>query len=103
MNALAQEIERIKPEVGEMLMFSSKSIESTKKRILFIYMLVSLGVAFHFEDEIEESLEEGFEKIQEMIAGEDDLYTISIMFWVFRTYGYNMSTGKNDLPVHFFY
>ncbi|VYS62838.1 unnamed protein product [Arabidopsis thaliana] len=92
MNALAQEIERLKPEVGEMLMFSSKSIESTKTRILFIYMLVSLGVAFHFEDEIEESLEEGFEKIQEMIAGEDDLYTISIMFWVFRTYGYNMST-----------
>ncbi|OAP00465.1 TS1 [Arabidopsis thaliana] len=95
MNALAQEIERLKPEVGEMLMFSSKSIESTKTRILFIYMLVSLGVAFHFEDEIEQSLEEGFEKIQEMIAGEDDLYTISIMFWVFRTYGYNMSTAAH--------
>uniref|UniRef100_A0A1J3GR19 Terpenoid synthase 1 n=1 Tax=Noccaea caerulescens TaxID=107243 RepID=A0A1J3GR19_NOCCA len=91
MDALAQEIETLKPKVKDMLMFS-KSTDSAKKRILLIYMLVSLGVAYHFEDEIEESLKEGFEKIHEMIAGDDDLYTISIIFWVFRTYGYNMSS-----------
>ncbi|XP_019087414.1 PREDICTED: terpenoid synthase 1 [Camelina sativa] len=91
MNGLAQEIEILKLKVGEMLMFSSISVESTKERILLIYMLLSLGVAFHFKDETEEILEESFEKINEMIADEDDLYTISTMFWVFRTYGYNMS------------
>lgn len=96
MDALAQEIETLKPKVKDMLMFS-KSTDSAKKRILLIYMLVSLGVAYHFEDEIEESLKEGFEKIHEMIAGDDDLYTISIIFWVFRTYGYNMSSGKKSL------
>ncbi|RID40930.1 hypothetical protein BRARA_J00933 [Brassica rapa] len=45
-----------------------------------------------FEDEIEECLKEGFGKIEDMLAGENDLYTVSTIFWVFRTYGYNISS-----------
>lgn len=51
-----------------------KDVDSAKQRILLIYLLVSLGLAYYFKDEIEETLKEGMEKIDEMVAMEDDLY-----------------------------
>lgn len=79
-----------------MLLFSSKAEDhdSAKRKTLLIYVIISLGLAYHFEDEIEETLTHAFEKIDDMIADEHDLYTISIFFWVFRTYGHNMSSGE---------
>ncbi|CAH8341917.1 unnamed protein product [Eruca vesicaria subsp. sativa] len=88
MDALGREIEALKPQVRNMFM-SSKGI---KKKILFTYLLVTLGLAYHFEDEIAETLKDGFQKIEEMMAGEDDLYTVSVIFYVFRTYGHNISS-----------
>lgn len=93
MDALRKEIDVLKPKVKNTLM-SYQGIDSTKKRILMIYLLRSLGLAYHFEEEIYETLEEGFENIEEMMAGEEDLYTVSIIFWVFRSYGHNISSGK---------
>ncbi|KAG2318448.1 hypothetical protein Bca52824_011661 [Brassica carinata] len=81
----------LSPKVKNKLM-SFQGIDSTKKRILMIYLLVSLGLAHHFKDEINETLQEGFEKIEEMMDGEDDLYTVSIIFWVLRRYGHNLSS-----------
>ena len=46
-----------------------------------------------------ETLKDGFQKIGEMMAGEDDLYTVSVIFYVFRTYGYNISSGKDFLAM----
>ncbi|CAN7091483.1 unnamed protein product [Brassica rapa subsp. narinosa] len=88
MDALGREIEVLKPQVRNMFI-SSKGI---KKKIIFTYLLVTLGVAYHFEDEIMETLKDGFQRIEEMMAGEDDLYTVSVLFYVFRTYGYNISS-----------
>uniref|UniRef100_M4D7Q3 Terpene synthase metal-binding domain-containing protein n=1 Tax=Brassica campestris TaxID=3711 RepID=M4D7Q3_BRACM len=68
---------------------------SAKRKVLLIYLMTSLGVAYHFENEIEKTLAHAFEKIDDMIANEHDLYTISIFFWVFRTYGYNMSAAAH--------
>ncbi|CAN7013712.1 unnamed protein product [Brassica rapa subsp. trilocularis] len=85
-DALRKEIDVLKPKVKKALM-SYQGIDSAKKRILMIYLLVSLGLAHHFEDEIDETIKEGFEKKEEMIEGENDLYTVSIIFWVFRRYG----------------
>ncbi|KAH0906467.1 hypothetical protein HID58_038294, partial [Brassica napus] len=94
MDTLEREIEAVKPVVSGMIM-SSQCLESTKKKILMIYLLVSLGLMYLFEDEIEECLKEGFGKIEDMLAGENDLYTVSTIFWVFRTYGYNISSGTD--------
>ncbi|EOA22803.1 hypothetical protein CARUB_v10003521mg [Capsella rubella] len=91
MDVLRREIEALKPKVRGMLL-SSQGREAKKKRILLIYQLVSLGLAWHFEDEIKESLEESFKSIADMMVGEYDLYNVSIIFWVFRTYGHNMSS-----------
>ncbi|CAH8341989.1 unnamed protein product [Eruca vesicaria subsp. sativa] len=88
MDALGREIEALKPQVRNMFM-SSKGI---KKKILFTYLLLTLGLAYHFEDEIVKTLKDGFQKIEEMMAGEEDLYTVSVIFYVFRTYGHNISS-----------
>ncbi|KAJ4912732.1 putative terpenoid synthase 7 [Raphanus sativus] len=71
--------------------YHAEGHDSVKRKILLIYLMISLGVAYHFENEIEKTLTHAFENIDDMIAYERDLYTISIFFWVFRTYGYNMS------------
>ncbi|KAG7621164.1 Terpenoid cyclases/protein prenyltransferase alpha-alpha toroid [Arabidopsis suecica] len=91
MDALRKEIDELKPILKSTLM-SFKGIDSTKKRILMIYLWVSLGLAYHFEEEIYETLKEGFENIEKMMDGEDDLYTTSIIFWVFRRYGHHISS-----------
>ncbi|CAF2236488.1 unnamed protein product [Brassica rapa] len=91
MDALRKEMDALNPKVKNMLM-SSQGTNSTKKRVLMIYLLVNLGLAYHFEDEIYETLQESFQKIEEMMDGEDDLYTVSIIFWVFRRYGHNISS-----------
>lgn len=74
--------------------YDAEGHDSGKRKILLIYLMISLGVAYHFENEIEKTLAGAFENLDDMIAYEHDLYTISIFFWVFRTYGYNMSAGK---------
>ena len=61
--------------------------------------MISLGIAYHFENEIEKILTHAFEKIDDMVESEHDLYAISIFFWVFRTYGYNMSAGKSCMLI----
>ncbi|CAN6825792.1 unnamed protein product [Brassica oleracea] len=87
MDALKREIETLKPKVKNMFM-SSQGTE----RILMIYLLVSLGLAYHFEDEIYDTLKESFTKMEEMMDNEEDLYIVSIHFWVFRTYGHHISS-----------
>ncbi|CAN7136194.1 hypothetical protein BRARA_D00967 [Brassica rapa] len=92
-DALANEIEVLKLKVRDMLIwYSGDDGEATKRKILIIHFLVSLGLAYHFENEIEHIVKIAFEKIADLIADENDLYTISIMFRVFRTYGHNMSS-----------
>lgn len=92
MDALKKEIDALKPKVKNTFM-SSQGSDSTKKKVLMIYLFVSLGIAHHFEEEIYETLNEGFKNIEKMMAGEEDLYTVSIIFWVFRRYGHYISSG----------
>lgn len=82
----------MKPKVRDMLM-SFKNRDS--ERIRLIHLLVKLGIAYHFETEIDEILNKAFGKIDGIIAQQDDLETISTMFEVFRLRGYYMSCGEN--------
>ncbi|KAG7641775.1 Terpene synthase N-terminal domain [Arabidopsis suecica] len=89
MDVLTIEMNALKPTIRKMLIYS-QDVEETKERILIIDLLVALGMAYHFEDEIDDNLKHGFENIETTMAGENDLSTVSVMFWVFRTYGYNL-------------
>ncbi|CAH8315803.1 unnamed protein product [Eruca vesicaria subsp. sativa] len=94
LDALAKEIKVLKLKViDEIILYSQDDDEAMiKRKILVIHFLVSLGLAYHFENEIEHIVKVAFEKIADLIADENDLYMISIMFRVFRTYGHNMSS-----------
>uniref|UniRef100_A0A1J3FPS3 Putative terpenoid synthase 7 n=1 Tax=Noccaea caerulescens TaxID=107243 RepID=A0A1J3FPS3_NOCCA len=91
-NTLGRDIETLKPKVREILKSHSQGTDASKTRILFIYLLVSLGLAYLFENEIEEILKQDFQKVEDLMIVEDDLYKVSIIFLVFRTYGHNMSS-----------
>ncbi|XP_010552110.1 PREDICTED: alpha-barbatene synthase-like isoform X2 [Tarenaya hassleriana] len=90
MGVLEKEMEALKPKVRDMLMSSPSD---TKSKLCFIHLLVSLGISFHFENEIEETLKHAFDTIEDKITDKDDLYTVSAMFLVFRSYRYKMSPG----------
>jgi len=53
-----------------------------------------MGISYHFDKEIQDILKHSFTKLDDIIVGEDDLETISIMFEVFKLYGHKMSCGK---------
>jgi len=89
----------MKPKVRDMLK-SSKN--SDNERIRLIHLLMNLGIAYHFEIEIDEILGQAFGNLDDIIAKENDLETISTMFEVFRLRGYYMPCGKSigDLDSH---
>jgi len=76
------------------LLSSQGDDETSKRKVLLIQLLLSLGLAFHFENEIKNILEHAFRKIDDITGDEKDLSTISIMFRVFRTYGHNLPSSK---------
>ncbi|KAH0891374.1 hypothetical protein HID58_053803 [Brassica napus] len=86
---LSREIEvTMKPKVRDMLM-SFKNRDS--ERIRLIHLLVNLGIAYHFETEIDEILNKAFGNVDDIIAQQDDLETMSTMFELFSLRGYYMS------------
>ncbi|XP_010468172.1 PREDICTED: terpenoid synthase 18-like [Camelina sativa] len=93
-NEVEREIETMKPLVRDMLIMSSQS--SDKEKIRLIHLFISLGISYHFDKEIQEILKHSFTKLDDIIVGEDDLETISIMFEVFRLYGHKMSCDAFD-------
>ncbi|CAF1779640.1 BnaCnng41750D [Brassica napus] len=96
-DVLAREMEVLKPKLRKNIFtFSSRDKDAMKRSILSIHVLDSLGLAYIFEKEIVETLKHAFEKIDELITDENDLYTVSIMFRVFRIYGHNMLSDVFD-------
>ncbi|CAH2079020.1 unnamed protein product, partial [Thlaspi arvense] len=91
---LEKEIEINKPIVKDMLMSSQSS---DKDKIRLIHLLISLGISYHFDKEIQEILNQSFTKLDDLIVGEVDLETIAIMFEVFRLYGHKISCDVFDI------
>ncbi|ANM57869.1 Terpenoid cyclases/Protein prenyltransferases superfamily protein [Arabidopsis thaliana] len=90
---LEREIETTKPLARDKLMSSESS---DKEKIRLIHLLVSMGISYHFDKEIQDILKHSFTKLDDIIVGEDDLETISIMFEVFKLYGHKMSCDAFD-------
>jgi hypothetical protein len=87
----------LKENVKDMLMASKKD---TVEHIEFINLLCRLGVSYHFDDEIENSLKEIFDDLPHLLEKHDfDLYTLSLLFRVLRQHGFKMPCGERMLPV----
>ncbi|ESQ56388.1 hypothetical protein EUTSA_v10027227mg [Eutrema salsugineum] len=92
LDVITREMDILKPEVRELLS-SQGDDETLKEKVLLIQLLLSLGLAFHFENEIRDILKHVFQRIDDITGDEKDLSTISIMFRVLRTYGHYMSSN----------
>lgn len=91
-DALATEIESVMQPKVRVRLLSPDS--GDKEKIRLIHLLISLGIAHYYENEIEEILDHAFKNLDALIKDECDLETIAIMFEVFRLYRHKMSCGK---------
>ncbi|XP_071723274.1 probable terpene synthase 6 [Rutidosis leptorrhynchoides] len=83
--AYDEQIQILKETVKKMLIDSTSD---PLNNVRFIYVLCSLGVSYHFESEIEKQLAKAFDVYTNLI--DDDLYTVAILFRVFRQHGHPM-------------
>ncbi|XP_070023530.1 viridiflorene synthase-like [Nicotiana sylvestris] len=82
-----KEIETLKEEVKHMII--STTDNDTTEKICLIDTLERLGISYHFEEEIEDQISKLFNL--NVIQEEDDLYSVSLYFRLFRQHGYPIS------------
>lgn len=89
-----QQLEQLKRKVRNMLMEDDKP----SQKLNLIDAIQRLGVAYHFETEIEAELQHMYETYQQhdhKFADHDDLYTMALSFRLLRQEGYPISCGKS--------
>ncbi|KAL5764744.1 hypothetical protein ACOSQ2_017358 [Xanthoceras sorbifolium] len=84
-----RQLEEVKDKVKEMLIAPT---DDPAKKVNLINSLCRLGVSYHFEVEIDEQLNHIFKAHSELKDYNYDLYTVALLFRVFRQHGYKMST-----------
>ena len=67
---------------------------SPSQLLNFIDVVQRLGVAYHFEGEIEEALQQIYGSFHDGSDMDGDLYNIALRFRPLRQQGYNISCGK---------
>ncbi|KAJ9671958.1 hypothetical protein PVL29_025552 [Vitis rotundifolia] len=83
---LKQHVQQLKGEVRKMLMAAD---DDSVQRLLLIDAIQRLGVAYHFESEIDEALKHMFDG--SVASAEEDVYTASLRFRLLRQQGYHVS------------
>ncbi|KAJ9676260.1 hypothetical protein PVL29_024995 [Vitis rotundifolia] len=85
-----KQVEDLKEEVRRELMV----VAGNPSQLLnFIDAMQRLGVAYHFERQIEESLQRIYDRFHDVDDTDDDLYNIALQFRLLRQQGYNISCG----------
>ncbi|KAG8371177.1 hypothetical protein BUALT_Bualt13G0059900 [Buddleja alternifolia] len=83
----AEDVEALKEEVRSMVM----AIDSKPKdKMILIDTLERLGVAYHFEQEIEDQIEQIFKF---HVEDDNDLFTTALHFRLFRQHGYDVPSS----------
>ncbi|XP_021754772.1 (-)-germacrene D synthase-like [Chenopodium quinoa] len=85
---MEQEAVALKELVRQELLVIDKD---TKERLVFIDDIIRLGVAYHFEDEIEDIFQKFYDKFYADGCYEDDLHYVSLRFRLLRQHGFNVS------------
>ncbi|KDP31579.1 hypothetical protein JCGZ_14804 [Jatropha curcas] len=84
----SEEAEVLKKEVREML---SSAAGKPSEQLNLIDAIQRLGIAYHFEGQIEEALKQIYTTYQNL-NDDDDLYTVALRFRLLRQEGSNVST-----------
>ena len=67
--------------------------DDSAQKLLLIDAIQRLGVAYHFESEIDEVLKHMFDG--SVVSAEEDVYTASLRFRLLRQQGYHVSCGES--------
>ena len=88
-----EQAKQLKGEVKKMLIISNRN---PFKILNLVDSIQRLNVSYHFENEIDQILEQIYANYREFtnIDGNDDLYTISLLFRLLRQQGYKIPCGK---------
>ena len=92
----AKQIDELKEEVRSMLTQVSNNTNNgskTAETINLINTLERLGVSYHFDKEIEATLDHIHSN--SIFEEDHDLCAVALHFRVFRQHGYNISCGKS--------
>lgn len=89
-DAWTERVGVLKEKVKRMLIAAQGSVEE----MIMIDEIQRLGVAYHFEKEINDALE----RIYDANVDYDDLKTVALQFRLLRQEGYNVSSGKLTPP-----
>ncbi|KAJ4827207.1 hypothetical protein Tsubulata_016800 [Turnera subulata] len=84
----AEEAEKLKEAVKEELLSAAGN---SLHQLEIIDLIERLGVAYHFEREIEEALEYLYDRFSDQNDMEDDLYFTSLCFRLLRQHGHKVS------------
>ena len=87
-----QKMEVLKKEVRKMLM---EAAHLPREQLKLINDIQRLGVAYHFEVEIDGALKRLNDMYQELCGtkNKDDLNIVALCFRLLRQHGYNVSSG----------
>ncbi|XP_021725964.1 (-)-germacrene D synthase-like [Chenopodium quinoa] len=85
---MEQEAVKLKELVRQELLVIDKD---PKERLVFLDDIIRLGVAYHFEDEIEDIFQKFYKKLYVDSSYEDDLYYVSLRFRLLRLHGFYVS------------
>jgi (-)-germacrene D synthase len=90
---LKQQVQELKEEVKRML--TSPVDNKPSQKLNLIDVIQRLGVSYHFENEIEENLQQLHVSLHDRDdqKNDDDLYNVALQFRLFRQQGYYISCG----------
>ncbi|CDP18846.1 unnamed protein product [Coffea canephora] len=91
------ELQQLEDEVRKML---TETPDESPRKLDLIDTIRRLGVSYHFESEIEESLQNIYNAGDEMNNKDaNDLHTIALRFRLLRQQGFYASSGKREFSV----
>jgi (-)-germacrene D synthase len=76
------------------------SSDSLIRKLELVDTLQRIGVAYHYEQEIDELLRQVYNDVDKDGGYDDDLYVTSLRFYLLRKHGYNVSSGKDQAQLH---
>ncbi|PIM97089.1 hypothetical protein CDL12_30448 [Handroanthus impetiginosus] len=84
-----QLVEELKEEMRRELKEASNI--DYMRQLRMVDSIQRLGIAYHFEEEIDQSLQDVFEKFDDYFKDKDDMYTTALSFRLLRQHGYGVS------------
>ena len=85
---------RVREEVRQIVRETFASSSDMALKLELVDTLQRIGVDYHFRKEIDELLRDIHGSQREEGGHDDELYLVSLRFYLLRKHGYNVSSGK---------